>query len=863
MAKSTPSKPTSKTQQPAPLEGNKVWRERGRVRKSASVLREKSAWERLPSWAQHAVCIGFLLAVALGFFSATTFGGRTLVGGDIVQWRGMAEAMLQYEEATGADALWAPNVFSGMPGYMIHYPLKVPGVDSVLRGLRALGLWPVAHFVALLLGTYLLVYVLTRSKLAGTLSAVAFGLTTYLPLILTAGHNTKFVALAFAPWLLLAFAAVLYRPDDSGWMRNLLLACLFAIAASINLRAGHIQITYYVVFLAGVWWLAEGVTAIRLGRWKRFGVSTALLLLGAVLALAMVAQPYLAQWEYKAYTTRSAGEGGGLAWSYAMAWSQGVGELLTLVVADAFGGSRLYWGPKTFTAGPHYVGPLVLLLAVLGVFGVARRASAGLGVAAVLMTLFALGEHLPLVNRPMFELFPLFSSFRVPETWLAAVALALAVLAGYGVYYVQRREATPEAEERKTRWLYAGTGLMLVFLGVLYLGAGSLFDYGRPGEAEQVEMAIAQQAGVGRSDPRVRQAAAEYLRGAREEREAMLRGDALRGLGFLLAAGLLLVLYRRRVLPAWAAAAGLILLVTVDLWKVDRRYYNDETPALRARSGVAASVEEYAFDRFLQNRVEEAGGPGHFRVLPLYTNPTQDARSSFYYESVAGYHGAKLALYQDYLDHLLLTPEGGVNPNAIHLMSARYVVAQQPLPGMEPVYQDPQAGLLVLENPDALPRAFLVDSVAVVPDEEAMYAVLLDPATDLRRTAFLYDAPPEGYAPAPSDSTTTARVELERYTPRDIVWQVETDRPRLLVAGEVYYPAGWHATIDGEPALILRVDHLLRGVMIPPGRHIVRMEFAPASHRNGILIAWMATLLVYLGAVALGGLLWYRRGHPH
>src|SRR5690606_8763907 len=232
---------------------------------------------------------------------------------------------------------------------------------------------------------------------------------------------------------------------------------------------------------------------------------------------------------------------------------------LTLVVADAFGGSRLYWGPKTFTAGPHYVGPPVLLLAVLGVFGVARRASAGLGVAAVLMTLFALGEHLPLVNRPMFELFPLFSSFRVPETWLAAVALALAVLAGYGVDYVQRREATPEAEERTTRWLYAGTGLMLVFLGVLYLGAGSLFDYGRPGEAEQVEMAIAQQAGVGRSDPRVRQAAAEYLRGAREEREAMLRGDALRELGFLLAAGLLLVLYRRRVLPAWAAAAGLIL----------------------------------------------------------------------------------------------------------------------------------------------------------------------------------------------------------------------------------------------------------------------------------------------------------------
>ncbi|NNF56888.1 MAG: hypothetical protein HKN04_01475 [Rhodothermaceae bacterium] len=862
MAKSTPSKPTSKTQKPAPLEGNRIWRDRSRVRKTAPMLREKTAWEKLPSWGQHAICIGFLVIVAVSFFSATTFGGRTLAGGDTVQWRGAAEAMLQYEESTGVDALWAPSLFGGMPGYMIHYRAQVPQLDSVLNGLRRMGLWPVAHFLVLLLGTYFLVGFLSRSKLAGTLSAVAFGLTTYVPLILTAGHNTKFIALAYAPWLLFAFAAVLYRPDDSSWIRHLFLAALFAIIAALNLRAGHIQITYYVVFAIGVWWIAEGIAAVRLKRTRQFALGTGVLLLGSLLALAMVAQPYLAQWEYKAFTIRSAGPSGGLAWSYAMAWSQGIKELVTLGIAEAYGGGgQTYWGAKPFTAGPHYVGALVLMLAFLGVFGIARRATTGLGIAALLMTGFALGENLSLLNRPAFELVPLFSSFRVPETWLAAVALMLAVLAGYGAYYVQRREATAEAEARKTRWIYTGLGLGAVLLVGLWLGGGSLFEFVREGEAQQVEQAVAQQMGVGRSDPQVQAFTEQYLRETRDQRADMFRGDAFRSLLFLALGGVLLVLYRRRILPPWAVVAGLVILITVDLWGVDRRYYNEENPALRRRSDLAAAVQRYDFDQFIQNEVEVAGGPGHFRVLPLALNPMNDARSSFFYESLGGYHGAKLGLYQDYIDRLLFAPENQLSSNALDLMATRYVIAGQPLPGFEPVYQDDDTGLLVLEKPDVLPRAYLVDSVAVVPDEEEHLARLLDPAINLRHTALLYEAPPEGYRPTRSDSTTTARVDLQRYTPREIVWEVETDQPRLLVASEVYYPAGWVAEINDTPAPIQRVNHLLRGVYIPAGEHIVTMRFDPSSHRTGLLIAWLATALVYLGAIALGGLLWYRRGH--
>ena len=863
MAKTRKSRASRLPNRPAPLEGNEVWKTRSRVRRAGPVLREATWWEGLPDGAQHGLCVGFLLLVALGFFWPTTFGGRTLVGGDTVQWRASAEAMIEYEERTGDEADWAPNMFGGMPGTLIQGGSGVPGVDSVANGLRSLGLWPVAHFFVLLLGTYLLVFYLTRSSLAGVIGAVAYGLSTYLPIILTAGHNSKFIALAYAPWLLLAFGALVRRGPETSKLVAALLTLLFAVAASVNLRAGHVQITYYVVVVAVVWWVAEGIASVREKRTATWLASTGLLVVGSALALALVADPYLAQWEHKAFTTRAAGPGGGLAWEYAMSWSQGAGELLTLVVPDAYGGGgATYWGAKPFTAGPHYVGPVVALLALVGVAGVARRSVVAFGVAALLTVLFALGENLPLLNRLAFGGFPLFSAFRVPETWLAVTALLLALLAGWGAYYLQRREATPEAETRKRRIALGAGAALALLIGGLWATGGAGLDFERAGERDQVEAAAAQQFELPASDPRVAAAAAQYLSGAEAERQDLFSADAGRSLLFLgFALGLVaLVLWRKA--PSWAVLAGLALLVTADLWGVGRRYFNEDNEALRRRSTIAASIPETAADQFVVQQVEAAGGAGRFRVLP--PSPTQNARPSYFYESVGGYHGAKLALIQDYFERLLPDDETGLNRNALRLLATRYVVAPGAVPGLRPVFQDPQTGLVVSEDSTALPRAFFADDVEVVADEDALVAEIRDPAFDPRRTALLSAPPPDGVTAealsgAAPDSGAVA-VELQRFVPDEIVWRVRTDRPRLLVASEVYYPAGWTAAVGVEPAPILRTDFLLRGVPVPAGEHIVTMRYAPESKRTGRLVSWIATLLAYVGIVALSGLLWYRRG---
>ncbi len=810
-------------------------------------------WDRLSGSAQHAVCLVFLLVVAVGFFAPALFSGKTLIGGDTVNWRATAEALIEYREATGQEALWDTNVFAGMPGYLISFPKKIPQIDVVPDHLRAFA-WPVSHFLFLLLGAYLLVFFMTKDRLSGVLAACAYGLTTYLPILLVAGHNTKFIALCYAPWLVLAFVYALRRP-------GLLAGLLFAVALAVHLRAGHVQITYYVAFLLGLWWIVEGVGAVRQGQARGFGAATLWLALGAVLALLMVAQPYLSTFEYKNYTIRGAASGGaegGLDWSYAMAWSQGLGELVTLLIADAFGGGgATYWGPKTFTAGPHYVGGIVLLLAALALWRYRRSAVWALGLGALLMTLFALGENLPLLNRLMYTYFPLFDAFRVPETWLSAVALALAVLAGLGLYYAARREPSEAAEAVKTKSIYVAAAAAMGLVVVLLLGKNVFFDFERPDEYEQlVQQIVTGNAGISPDDPRVAEAADRFLTETRAERADKFTADAVRTLAFLLLAAGALAAYRKEKLPAWALQAALALLVVLDLGGVGRRYVNQD--ALQPVPNAERLIPRYGFDDFILQQRDQAGGMGHFRVLSLEQNPSTNARPSYYYESIGGYHGAKLRLFQDYLDHLLVDPQSGrLSENGLDLLNARYIVARSPLPGTRLVYQDQQTGLSVFENPDAVPRAFFVGRTEVVATPEETWARLQNEAFDPNQIALLPE--PIDFATTPLDSSSTASATLLRYGPREIAWQVETDAPRLLVVSEVYYPAGWNAYVGGEPAPIYRADYLLRAVPVPAGAHEVVMRFEPASYRVGLWMAGVSTALVYGVLAGLLAMAWRRR----
>lgn len=827
-------------------------RQRAQQERKAGPGAGEGFWDRLSGPAKHGICALALLVVSLGFFAPIHFSGKSLIGGDTVGWRAMAESVLQYQEETGVAALWVTNAFGGMPAYTVSYETEVPQLDAVTGLLRRV-IWPTSHMFVLLLGTYFLVYFLVRDRLAGVLAACAFGLTAYLPEILLAGHNSKFVTLAFMPWLVLAFAYTLRKPSLLGGL-------LFAITLALNLRAGHVQMTYYAAFLLGIWWIVEGIGAARHGRAKTFGWSTAYLALGSVLGVLMVAQPYLSMMEYKGYTIRGAatgGEAGGLDWSYAMQWSQGIGELITLLVANAFGGGgQLYWGPKPFTAGPHYVGGIVILLAILALWRTRSNVVRAFGIGVLLMILFSLGEHFPALNRFMYLYFPLFDAFRVPETWLAIVAFALAVLAGFGLYEAVRRTGTPAEERRRDRAVYATAGCVAAVAFLLYVAPDVFFDFQKPNEVEMLRPQVAQQLGVAEGDPRVdrvtRQVIAEQFVGPRQE---ALRSDALRTLLFVLAAGLLLFAYHRGKLPAWGVQAAIALLVVLDLGGVGRRYINEDVLVDAERAD--EQIPSYDFDQYLTERREEAGGPGTFRVLSLESrSPFTNARPSFYHESIGGYNGAKLRIFQDYIDHLFVDPQSGLpNENALDILNTRYIVAPGQLPGTEVVFQGQQA--LVLENPDAVPRAFFVGEVEVIEEPEAVWTRIQSESFEPRRTAILSE--PIDFEVTPIGEGSSTSVELRSYSAREIAWQVTTDAPRLLVVSEIYYPAGWEATLDGEPVPIYQADYLLRAVPVPAGTHELVFRFDPESHTASLWVSWIATVLAYGLTVVLLGAAWRSR----
>jgi len=821
-----------------------------------------TVWTRLSPGARHGVCLGLFLILALSFYSPVVFEDNSFQGGDNTTFRANAQVTIEHHEKTGEWPRWAPNVFSGMP--YINYKTAVTQLDDLVGMARSVA-WPVGHLFVLMVGVYFLVFYLTRNQLSGLLSGVAFGFTTYIPIIIAVGHNTKFIALAYAPYVLLTFAYTLRNP-------SLLGSLLFAGTLALQLRAKHPQIVFYVGMVLALWWLVEVIGAVREDRVPELATSTGWLGLGTVLGLCMAAQPYLARYEHKQFSVRGAaaaagggdGGGGGMGWEAAMRWSQGPGELFTFAVADAFGGGgQTYWGPKTFTEGPHYVTGVVLALAGLAVWKMRTWLVWGLGLAALGTALFSLGKHAAWINWPMFQYFPFFDAFRGPEMWLSVTALVLVVLAGIGLDYALRRDEARSRRKRqqqadpRQRPILLSFGIIFGIVGLMWLAPNTMLDFEKPNEAQRIRQALLRQnPNVSPQNPKVQQAVRQQVQKLKQQRRSAFATDAQRTLLFLALAAGALVLYRRRTLPAWGAGLAVVAIVAVDLWGVDARYMNEDR---YSSEETEQAIPTYQFDRFIKKKQQEAGGLGRFRVLSLAEgNPTSTARPSYHYESIGGYHGAKLRRYQDYLDHILrVNASDGPNENALDLMNTRYLVARQQLPGTEVAHRSRQSGVLVLENPDAVPRGFLVGDTEVVEGAEETWAQLRDASFDPRQTAVL---PEPLEAPVtPIDSSSTAEVNLERYAPEEMRWTVQTDAPRLFVASEVYYPAGWNAYLDGEQVPIHRVDYLLRGVHVPEGEHTLVMRFEPTADRYGTWIAAASTVLVYGGVLTYAGLRVRRR----
>ena len=695
----------------------------------------------------------------------------------------------------------------------------------------------------LLAGAYGMLILLGMSPFSALFGTVIISFTTYIPIIIGAGHNAKFLAYIYIPWI---YTGYLLIRDKAGLSR--MGVFVFTLALALHLRAYHPQVTYFFLLPLLTLFIFDLIRAIKTGNSKQFAIHTAALATGALIAGLIVAQMYWSTLEYSSFSMRGGSElsgADGLARDYAFAWSQGWSELLTLLIPGAFGGSELYWGPKSFTSGPHYAGALGFLFFVIGAVKSSHRLKwvfIGPGIAA---TLFSLGEHFGLLNNFMFEYVPLFNKFRVPEMWLMVTVFCFAVPAAMGFEWMlqQIKKAGHKSESLKPVYIALGIA------AIAGLFVFQFMDYEKPGERQQIAQQIASQNNVSPDDPRVSQTVTRVLESQlKPERRELAQSDTLRffllmGLGAAIIAAMLF-----RKIPVYMGASLLIIILLYDLTRVDQRYLSENSLVdQRFEREDILERRERDLDEFIQQNIsDQEGWP--YRVLPILDNAFNNAVPSYFYPSAGGYSGAKLSYYQDVIDEAFFSGSAGLNSGVLSMLNIRYLTLQQPipLPGYKTVFESENG--TVIENQSVLPKAYFADSVAVQLNQ-ADVLESIKTGFDPSKTAFVAED-----FDISSSPDSTASVVITEYNANQIKADITRSEPGFLVLGEIWYPPGWQATLNGEEIQIIRTNYILRGFEIPAGTHVLEMKLEPVWYTAGRWMSLVGTLMLAgLGVFVIAG----------
>jgi len=814
----------------------------------------KDFLDGLKSWQLHSLCLLILFVTPLILQSPVFFDGKIIASNDIIQWRAGAESLIEYRNETGEQAQWATNMFAGMPAYVISNLQKFPHFDTLIVPLFK-GLFPLIEYWILLGGAYFFLLVMGYRPLVSVVGAILIGMTTYVAFIVTAGHNTKFIAYSYIPWV---FAG--YKLMSQGDKKLLAGFALFLLAFLLHVRAGHPQVTYYFLFLLGGWWIFDGFDAYKSSRTTQWLQSTGLLVIAGVLALLSVVEQYWSLYSYSPYSIRGGSDIGGqpgLDQDYAFVWSQGWAELLTLIMPNLYGGSTLYWGPKPFTSGPHYFGAIGVIFMLIGVF-VARKSHLKVFLTVgILAALFSLGKHFGALNNAMFDYFPLFNKFRTPEMWLMLTVFCFTIPAMDGLQWVTDKAGQINTLGRT--WII--TAGLAILIGVLFfIATPSLLSFDKPGEREQLAQQIAAQNQVSPQDPRVAQTVERVLiEQFIPERVAVAKSDALRYTIISISVIGIVYLVLSSKIGITIALILIILISMYDMISVNKRYLGEY--AYQDKSFTIERVIERqrrSVDTWVQNAIT-TDEPWTYRVFPLSDNPFNNAVPSYFYPSIGGYSGAKLGIFQDVVDEALFTGPIGINKNVLSLLNTKYILYNTPIPGFQVVHQSD--GLNVLENPGVLPKAFFVDDIVVARDASEAMNFLLSESNDFRQVAVVQDVDQIN-----TQADSLASVQITTYNAHEISMNVVRSTPGFLVISEMYYPDGWKAYLNGEPITIIRTNYLLRGVEVPTGNHELTMRYEPSwypvvratSTGSNILIL---ILLAFVGYQYRGNLL--RTGKPN
>ena len=812
--------------------------------------------------------LAFVL-LSFAYFFPADIENRILFQHDTAAGAGAGQEVKEYYEQTGERSRWTNSLFGGMPMYQI-----APSYDSTksLQWVQKAYQLFLPDYVCLtfmlMLGFYILLRVFGIPVWLAGLGGIMWAFSSYFFILISAGHIWKFITLAYVPPII-AGIVLAYRG------KLLWGGILTALFVALQITSNHVQMSYYFFFVILFFVGAYFEKAWRTKTLPQFFKASAVLIVAALVGIAANVSNLYHTYAYSKETMRGKSElvqtgdaakqtSSGLDRDYITQWSYGIDETLTLLVPNFKGGASAalsqsetamskanpmysslygsltqYFGTQPMTSGPVYVGAFVLFLFVLGCFIVKGPLKWALTGATFFSIVLSWGKNFMPLTDFFIDYVPLYNKFRAVSSILVIAEFTIPLLA---IFALKRLLEEPEILKQEKKPLGISLLLTAGIALLLAVAPGSIGSgYVPAQEAQMLQNAVNQQMIPANE-------LSGILANLGEMRAELVSSDALRSFIIIGIGCSLLWLYASGKLRSSLTIAGITILCLADMWGVNKRYLNDA-------QFVPHSIRTETFTKTNTDELILQDTSLDYRVLNFATSTFDDNNTSYWHKSVGGYHPAKLRRYQEMIEHHI-SPEmqaaykaiataGGemdsVDANkfrVLNMLNTKYFIF--------PAGQQRQT--VPILNPHAYGNAWFVNKVQYVnnANEEIDALDSIIPTETAVVDARFKDVL-KGTTESYKDSLSSIR--LTSYAPNRLTYETNNAQDGIAVFSEIYYPDGWHVTIDGQPAELARADYILRTMYVPAGQHTIEMRFDPTSLHVTEGIAYGALALLVIGII--------------
>lgn len=769
--------------------------------------------------AKHITVIIFFIITAVLFFSPV-LKGKKILQNDIVQYSGMSKELKDYRSNYEKETYWVNNAFSGMPTYQLgaKYPHNyIKKLDLLIRFLPR----PADYLFLYFIGFYFLMLSLKIEYRLAVLGALSFGFSTYLIIIIGAGHNAKAHAISYMPFVLGSIIYVVRKKYIIGFI-------LTAIFLGLQLTANHFQMTYYLMFIVIVMAIWFVVKCIKENDRVHLIKTIVVLFTSLVFSLLMNSSNILTTMEYSKESTRGNSSSltinsdgspkenfsKGLDREYITQWSYGVFESLNLFIPKIVGGgssekldsnssfyqilrksgysplesnqivknSPTYWGNQPFVEAPAYVGIAVFFLFVFSVFLYRGNHRSWLLASIILSLLLSFGKNFSFLTDLFISYFPIYDKFRAVSSIQVILELCIPVMAILGLSSLFSDKIMTKSKIRALNF----TGMVfLLILIVLYLIKGFLpFS--------------------GISDQYMDETIVEALV---EDRKEIYVSQLLKSFIFISIIFSLIFLFIKEKLKKNYFIVSLAIIISTDLILFSKNYVNDENFV------DAVNVENpYNLDEVYKSIIDDKSD---FRVLDLTENST---KPNYFFNSINGYHAAKLGRYNDVMDFYL----NKNHLNTLSMLNTKYIIFNQ------------EGEKQIFKNEFSSGSAWFVkENINVFDDDQEIKS--------LDTLNYKEISVSQSFESKKYYNNTSSIVVAEKKSDY-IRYDVSSDDTGLIIFSEIFYPKGWKAYINDQEVTMERFNYILRGLEVPKGKHRLEFVFDPTIVKLSSNISLFSTL---------------------